>query len=275
MTALSSDRTKVVFGEFVSNPSLEVLDISEVSGAAHAKGIPLFVDATTVTPYLARPLSLGADVVIHSTSKYINGGGNSIGGVIVDGGKFAWNSSVHTALRGYERYGKMSLLIRLRTDLWENTGACMAPMNAYLSSIGLDTLAIRMERICANADRLAHALAGIEGISVNYLTLPDHPCHAKAKTYFDGRGGGILTFRAGTKERAFSVINKLRYALIASNIGDIRTLVIHPASTLYRKLDSKTREAAGVYEDTVRVSVGIEDVEDLIADFKAAIEGAG
>lgn len=275
VNTLTTDRTKVVFGEFVSNPSLEVLNISEISEAAHAKGIPLFVDATTVTPYLARPLSLGADVVIHSTSKYINGGGNSIGGVIVDGGKFAWNISVHTALRGYERYGKMSLLIRLRTDLWENMGACMAPMNAYLSSIGLDTLAIRMERICSNADRLAHALAEIEGISVNYLTLPDHPCHAKAKTYFDGRGGGILTFRAGTKERAFSVINKLRYALIASNIGDIRTLVIHPASTLYRKLDSKTREAAGVYEDTVRVSVGIEDVEDLIADFRAAIEGAG
>lgn len=266
-----TEKTKVIFGELISNPALDVMDVPLVSGIAHRAGIPLFVDATTATPYLAAPLKLGADVVIHSTSKYINGGGNAIGGVIVDGGRFPWDFARHTALAAFRQYGKMAFYVRLKTDLWENLGGCMAPANAFLSSAGLDTLGLRMERICQNADALAHALADIPGIAVNYLTLPHHPYHAYVEKELNGYGGGILSFRAGSRENAFRIINTLKYAMIASNIGDVRTLVLHPASTIYRQAGKAEMEAAGVFEDTVRVSVGIEDGEDLIRDFTEAV----
>lgn len=271
---LINEKTRVIFGELISNPSLKVMDIPEVSRVAHEAGIPLFVDATTATPYLARPLSLGADVVIHSTSKYINGGGNSIGGVIVDGGKFAWDFEKFEALAEFKKYGKRAFSVRLRTDLWENMGGCMAPANAFLSYIGLDTLGIRMDKICDNAQKLAEALDAIDGVQVNYLGLKDHPYHEYVESELSGSAGGILTFRAGSKEKAFSIINSLKYVRIASNIGDIRTLVIHPASTLYIHTNTEEREAAGVFEDTIRVSVGIEDAEDLISDFTEAINNS-
>ena len=273
--SLITERTRVVFAELVANPSLKVVDIPEVSEAAHEAGVPLFADSTTVTPYIAKPISLGADVVIHSTSKYINGGGNSIGGIIVDGGKFAWDFEKFEALAEFKKYSKRAFSVRLRTDIWENIGGCMAPVNAYLSCIGLDTLGLRMEKICENADRLAHALDEIPGIEVNYLTLESHPYHKYVEKELNGYGGGILNFRAGTKEKAFRIINELKYAMIASNIGDLRTLVIHPASTLYIRTSKEEMEAAGVYEDTIRVSVGIEDAEDLIEDFTQVIRSAG
>ncbi|MBP5495082.1 MAG: O-acetylhomoserine aminocarboxypropyltransferase/cysteine synthase [Lachnospiraceae bacterium] len=268
---LINEKTKLIFAEFISNPALQVLDIPLVSGIAHEYGIPLFVDSTTATPFIAKPLLLGADVVIHSTSKYLNGGGNSIGGVIVDGGKFAWNTDKHKALSEFKKYGKAAFIIRLRTDIWENLGGCMAPVNAFLTCIGLDTLGLRMERICDNADKLARTLNQLKGIEVSYLTLDNHPYHDYVDRELNGYGGGILTFRAGSKERAFKIINSLKYVMIASNIGDIRTLVIHPASTLYIRTEKEEMEAAGVYEDTIRVSVGIENIEDLTEDFIKAV----
>ena len=271
---LITDRTKAVFAEFVGNPSLAILDVPKVSAVAHAAGVPLFVDSTTATPYLVKPLELGADVVVHSTSKYINGGGNSIGGIVVDGGKFPWDFKKHEALADFARYGKLAFSVRLRTDLWENFGGCMAPANAFLSYIGADTLGLRMDRICYNAEKLALALAKLPEIEVNYPTLPGNPFASLAKSELGGRGGGILTFRAGSKERAFRVINALKFAMIASNIGDLRTLVIHPASTLFLHSNREAREAAGVYDDTVRVSVGIEDVDDLIDDFTSAVKAS-
>ena len=271
VSALITDRTRVIFGELISNPALKVMDVAAISAVAHEAGIPLFVDSTTATPFIARPLTLGADVVIHSTSKYINGGGNSIGGIIVDGGKFDWDFAKHTALSDFKKYSKMAFLIRLRTDIWENLGGCMAPFNAYLSYIGLDTLSLRMERICHNADALAGALNEIPDIEVNYLTLAEHPYHDYVHKELGGYGGGILSFRAGSRERAYRIINGLKYAFIASNIGDIRTLVIHPASTIYIHSDDGAKHAAGVYDDTIRVSVGIEDAGDLIEDFTDAI----
>ena len=271
---LINEKTKVIFGELISNPALKVLDIPAVSALAHEAGIPLFVDSTTATPYIARPLELGADVVIHSTSKYLNGGGNSIGGVIVDGGKFKWDIEKYKALSEFKKYGKAAFIVRIRTDIWENLGGCMAPLNAFLSFIGVETLGLRMERICANADKLAHALSEFPELSVDYLTLPDHPYHEYVEKELNGYGGGILNFRTGSKERAFKIINSLKYALIASNIGDIRTLVIHPASTLYIRSGKEEMEAAGVFEDTVRVSVGIEDPEDLINDFTEAVRSS-
>ncbi|MCR5356666.1 MAG: PLP-dependent transferase [Lachnospiraceae bacterium] len=271
---LITEKTKVIYAELISNPSLKVLEVAGAAKAAHESGIPLFVDSTTATPFIVRPLSLGADIVIHSTSKYLNGGGNSIGGIIVDGGKFKWDTGKHTALKEYKKYGPMAFSVRLRTDIWENFGGCMAPANAFLNFIGTDTLGLRMERICDNADKLAHALDGLKGINANYLTLPSHPYHRYVEEELNGFGGGILSFRAGSKERAFKIINSLKYAMIASNIGDLRTLVIHPASTLYLQASGQETEAAGVYEDTVRVSVGIEDVNDLIEDFTEAVKGA-
>ena len=148
----------------------------------------------------------------------------------------------------------------------------MAPANAFLNYIGTDTLGLRMERICENADKLAHAIDKLPDIEVNYLTLPQHPYHKYVDSQLGGYGGGILSFRVGSKERAFAVINSLKYAYIASNIGDIRTLAIHPASTLYVQASREETEAAGVYDDTIRVSVGIEDAEDLIDDFTQAIQ---
>lgn len=270
--SLVNERTRLVFAELISNPSLKVVPVTEVAAAAHEAKIPFFIDSTTATPYIARPLTLGADVVIHSTSKYLNGGGNSIGGIIVDGGKFKWDFNKHTALCEYRKYGPMAFSVRLRTDIWENLGGCMAPANAFLNYIGTDTLGLRMERICENADKLAHAIDKLPDIEVNYLTLPQHPYHKYVDSQLGGYGGGILSFRVGSKERAFAVINSLKYAYIASNIGDIRTLVIHPASTLYVQASREETEAAGVYDDTIRVSVGIEDAEDLIYDFTQAIQ---
>ena len=272
--SLITDRTKAVFAELVGNPSLAILDVPKVSAVAHAAGVPLFVDSTTATPYLVKPLELGADVVVHSTSKYINGGGNSIGGIVVDGGKFPWDFKKHEALADFARYSKLAFSVRLRTDLWENFGGCMAPANAFLSYIGADTLGLRMDRICYNAEKLALALAKLPEIEVNYPTLPGNLFASLAKSELGGRGGGILTFRAGSKERAFRVINALKFAMIASNIGDLRTLVIHPASTLFLHSNREAREAAGVYDDTVRVSVGIEDVDDLIDDFTSAVKAS-
>jgi len=274
LRSLITDKTRVVFAELIANPSQKVVDVPALAEVAHAAGVPLFVDSTTATPYIAKPISLGADVVVHSTSKYINGGGNSVGGIIVDGGRFAWDVEKHTALAEFKKYGKRAFSVRLRTDIWVNLGGCMAPMNAYLSCIGLDTLGLRMEKICKNADLLAHALDGIPGIEVNYLTLEQHPYHDYVEKELNGYGGGILNFRAGTKEKAFCIINSLKNVMIASNIGDLRTLVIHPASTLYLRAAKEEMEAAGVYGDTIRVSVGIEDAEDLIEDFRQAIRAA-
>lgn len=272
---LVTDRTKAVFGELISNPSLRVMDIADTAEAAHGAGIPLIVDSTSATPYLAKPLSMGADVVIHSTSKYINGAGNSIGGIIVDGGRFDWDFGKHTALKDHARYGKMAFSMRLRTDLWQNFGGCMSPLNAFMTYAGVETLGLRMEKICGNARALAEALTVLPGINVNYPALDGSRYKELVQKELKDYGGGILTFRAGSRERAFRIINSLQYAMIASNIGDLRTLVIHPASTLYINQSVEETEAAGVYDDSVRVSVGIEDAEDLINDFTAAIQAEG
>lgn len=269
---LLTEKTKVVFGEVIGNPALDIIDIREVSDFVHGQGIPLVVDATTATPYLVNPLSLGADIVVHSSSKYINGSGDAISGLIVDGGSFSWDWERYPGLAEYRKYGKLAYLAKLRNGIWRNMGACLAPMNAFLNIIGLETLGLRMERVCANARRLAEAMEGIEGITVNYPTLQGNPYRELAERQLGGRGGAILTIGAGTKERAYRLMNGLKYAYKATNIGDLRTLVIHPASTIYIHSTPEQKAAAGVEEDTIRVSVGIEDISDLIDDFSLAIK---
>lgn len=270
---LVNEHTRVIFGELISNPGLEVMDIEAVAEVAHGIGVPLLVDSTSATPFLCRPLEHGADVVIHSGTKYINGSGNSVSGLIVDGQRFRWDFEKFTALSGYRKFGPMAYSIRLRTDIWENMGACLAPFNAFLNLVGLETMGLRMERICDNALALAGALREL-GLEVNYPGLADHPSHELAGRLLGGRYGGLLTFRAGSKERAQRILNALTCVSRASSFGDVRTLVIQPGPTLYIRSTPEQREAAGVREDTVRVSVGIEDVEDLIADFTQAVEGA-
>lgn len=265
-------RTKAVFTELIGNPKLNIADLEKVSEVCRERHVPLIADSTTATPYLIQPLKHGADVVIHSSSKYINGGGNSISGVIVDGGSFNWDMEKYPVFREYSKFGKFALLFRLRNDVWRNMGGCLSPFNAYLNLVGLDTLGLRMERSCDNALKLAQFLETLDGIEVNYPGLPSSPYYDMAQKYFGGKGGAILTVRAGSKERAFKLINSLRYALIATNIGDVKTLVIHPASTIYTHSSEELRISAGVYDDTIRISVGIEDIDDLTEDFRQAAE---
>lgn len=266
-----TSKTKVIFGEIISNPSLDIFDIEEVAQVAHKHHIPLVTDATTATPYLISPLKLGADIVIHSSSKYINGSGNSISGIIVEGSHIKWDEETFPALKNYQKYGPYAYLVRLRNDLWENMGSCLSPFNAYFNLLGIETLGLRMDKICANAKALAIALEK-GNVHVNYPGLSHHPYHHLAFEQFGDAYGGILTFRAGSKKKAFALMNHLKYATIASNIGDVRTLVLHPASTIFVHSDETAQHAAGVYEDTIRVSVGIEDADDLIEDFINAIQ---
>lgn len=272
ITPLLNDKTRAVFGEVISNPGLDVIDVSAVAAFVHTHQVPLILDSTTATPLLIRPLKLGADVVVHSSSKYINGSGNSISGIIVDGGKFKWDKDRYPAMKEYSKYGKFAYTASLRNDVWRNMGGCLAPMNAYLNILGLETLGIRMKVLCHNALTLAKALEELAGITVNYPGLESSPYKPLVDEQFGGLGGAILTIRAGSREKAFKLINSLKYAHIATNIGDLRTLVIHPSSTIYLHSTKEEQEHAGVYEDTIRISVGIEDVEDLIADFTQAIE---
>lgn len=262
-------RTKAVFTELIGNPRLNVADLESVSAVCRCHGVPLIVDSTTATPYMIRPFDFGANIVVHSSSKYINGGGNSISGVIIDNGSFDFSGS--DGFDKYRKFGKFAYIAKLRSGIWRNTGACLSPMNAFMNIVGLDTLGLRMERECFNALRLSEFFER-KGISVNYPALPGSPYYELCKKQFGGRGGAIITIRPGSKEKAFKLINNLKYACIATNIGDVRTLVIHAASTIYTHSTDEQRAAAGVYEDTIRISVGIEDIEDLIEDFCSAID---
>lgn len=271
---LINEKTKAVFGEVISNPGLDVIDVSAVAAYVHEHGIPLIVDSTTATPFLVQPLKLGADIVVHSSSKYINGSGNSIGGVIVDGGKFRWNVEKYPVLAEYKKFGPAAYTARLKNDTLRNFGSCMAPMNAYLNTLGLETMGLRVQKECENAYALAQALEDLPEIDVNYPLLESSSYQNLAAEQFHGYGGAILSIRVGSKERAYRIMNHLKYAHIATNIGDLRTLVIHPASTIYIHSTEEMMHAAGVYDDLIRISVGIEDAEDLIADFAEAVHAA-
>lgn len=269
---LINEKTRVIYAELIGNPALDVVDIKSVSALAHKHGIPLIIDSTTATPYMIKPVEYGADIVVHSSSKYINGGGNSISGVIVDSGKFNWDLSKYEGLAEYKKFGKLAYTAKLRGGIWRNVGACLAPMNAFMNIVGLETMGLRMERCCENAGRLAKFLEADGRVKFNYPALRSSPYYELCQRQFSGKGGAIVTIRTGSREKAFRLINSLKYAGIATNIGDIRTLVIHAASTIYIHSDETCKANAGVFEDTVRISVGIEDIDDLMEDFGQAIE---
>ncbi|MEE0955334.1 MAG: aminotransferase class V-fold PLP-dependent enzyme [Eubacterium sp.] len=263
--------TKLVFAEMISNPALRVLNLPALAETAHKAGAAVLIDSTTATPWLVNPLSLGADIVVHSTTKYISGSGQAMGGVIAASAGKIWTSGKFQPLEDFQKYGPFAYLVRLRTVLGPELGGCMSPFHAYLTILGLETLGLRMERITKNAEALAKALERMDRIEVTYPTLASSKEKDLADQLLKGSGGGIVTFRAGSRKRAFSILNNLQYAVLATSLGDVRTLVIHPDSTLFANTTKKQREAAEVFDDTIRVSVGIEDADDLIEDFSQAV----
>lgn len=273
--AATNEHTRLYFAETIGNPRLDVTDIKTLSELAHKNGVPLIMDNTVATAYLVRPLSLGADVVVNSTSKYINANSSAISGVITDGGKFKWDVEKYPGMKAFKKFGPFAYTAKLRNGLFRNTGACLSPQNAFYNSIGMETLGIRMERICSNAKKLAEFFSSeYKDITVNYPGLKSSRWHDIATAQFGGNAGGIITIRTGSKAKAFAIINALKLPLIVSNIGDTKTLVIHPESTLNVHSTEEEKKTAGVFDDLIRISVGIEDIEDLIEDFRQAIKTA-
>ncbi len=271
--AATNEHTRLYFAETIGNPRLDVTDIKTLSELAHKNSVPLIMDNTVATAYLVRPLSLGADVVVNSTSKYINANSSAISGVITDGGKFKWDAEKYPGMKAFKKFGPFAYTAKLRNGLFRNTGACLSPQNAFYNSIGMETLGIRMERICSNAKKLAEFFSSeYKDITVNYPGLKSSRWHDIATAQFGGNAGGIITIRTGSKAKAFAIINALKLPLIVSNIGDTKTLVIHPESTLNVHSTEEEKKTAGVFDDLIRISVGIEDIEDLIEDFRQAIK---
>ena len=268
-----TEKTRLIFAETIGNPKLDVTDIQAVAEEAHKHDVPLIVDNTVATPYLIQPLKLGADIVVHSSSKYINGSSDAISGILVCGKGLKWDPDRYPGLAPYRKFGPFAYIAKLRNGLFRNTGACLAPQNAFLNNLGLETLGLRMQRQCDNALELARFLQSLGGdIEVNYPGLEESPYHEIAKKQFRNGYGAIVTVRTGSKEKAFSIINSLKIPLIISNIGDTKTLVIHPESTIAAHISDEEKQQSGVFEDLIRISVGIEDIEDLKEDFKQAIE---
>ncbi len=268
-----TDNTRLFFLETIGNPKLDVPDIKAFADLAHKYHIPLMIDNTAATPYLIQPAKFGADIIVHSVSKFINGSGNSIGGIIIDSGRFKWDADKFPLLSDFVKYGQFCYLAKLRAGLFKDFGSCMSPFNAYLTNTGLDTLSLRMDRACYNANKLAHYLQMDGKVeTVNYPGLETNNDHETAKKQFSDKYGAILTIRVGTKEKAFIVIDNLKYAFNVANIGDSRTLVIHPASTIYAGSSAAEKINAGVYDDMIRICVGLEDIEDIQNDFKQALD---
>lgn len=271
----TNEHTRLYFAETIGNPRLDVTDIKTLSEIAHKHGVPLIIDNTVATAYLVKPLEQGADIVMNSSSKYINGNSDAISGVITDSGKFKWDTDKYPGMKDFKKFGPYAYTAKLRNGLFRNTGACLAPQNAFLNIIGIETLGLRMERICDNAIKIAEFFQNeYSDITVNYPGLESSKWHDIAVSQLKNGFGGIITIRTGSKERAFKIMNALKLPLIISNIGDTKTLVIHPESTLNVHSTEEEKVTAGVFDDLIRISVGIEDIKDLIEDFRQAIEQA-
>ena len=280
--------TRALFCESIGNPAGNVVDIATLGEIAHRHGVPLIVDNTVPTPFLCKPFELGADIVIHSLTKYIGGHGTSIGGVIVDSGKFDWagnaerfpmlnspDPSYHGVVYT-EALGPAAYIGRCRVVPLRNTGAAISPLNAFLIMQGLETLGLRMERHCTNAQRVAEHLKAHPRVEwVSYAGLPDSPYHALCQKITGGRASGILSFGIkGGKEAGARFIDALQMILRLVNIGDAKSLACHPATTTHRQLGPEELASAGVREDMVRLSIGIEHVDDIIADIDQALLAA-
>ncbi|HWL64012.1 MAG TPA: aminotransferase class I/II-fold pyridoxal phosphate-dependent enzyme [Steroidobacteraceae bacterium] len=285
---LIDGRTRAVFCESIGNPLGNVTDFAALAGIAHRHGVPLIVDNTVPTPYLCRPFDFGADIVVHALTKYLGGHGNSIGGAIVDSGKFPWaehkdrfrrlnepDVSYHGVVYT-EALGPAAFIGRARVVPLRNMGAPLSPFNAFLILQGIETLPVRMDRICSNTLEVAKFLSTHPQVSwVKYAGLPDHPDHALVKKYMKGQASGILTFGVkGGRAAGAKFLDALKLIIRLVNIGDARSLATHPASTTHRQLGPEELAKAGVTEDMVRLSIGLEHIDDLKEDIDQALKAS-
>ncbi len=285
--AALTPRTKAIFVESLANPGGIVTDIEAIAGVAKHAGVPLIVDNTLASPYLIRPIEWGADIVVHSATKFLGGHGNSIGGLIVDGGKFDWGKggkyptisepcpSYH-GMRMWETFGDMAFAITCRVLGLRDLGPALSPMNAFLILQGIETLPLRMQRHCDNALAVARWLKTHDKVAwVNYAGLEDDPSYTLHRTYSPKGAGAVFTFGVkGGFEAGMALVNGVKLISHLANIGDVRSLIIHPASTTHRQLEAEERKTAGAGDDVVRLSIGIEDVGDIIADLDQALAAA-
>jgi O-acetylhomoserine (thiol)-lyase len=276
--------TRLIYIESVGNPKNDILQYDKIADLAHKNGLPVICDNTVMTPILFRPFEYGIDIVVHSCTKFIGGHGTSIGGAIVDSGNFNWANGKYPELtepdpsyhgiKYVESFGNLAYILKARVQLLRDMGSCMSPFNAFLFLQGIETLHLRMPRHSENALKVAQWLEGHKSVSwVNYPGLPSHPDHKLAKKYMPDGQGAILGFGIkGGKEAGVKFINSVKLASHLANIGDSKTLVIHPASTTHQQLSEPEQLAAGVTPDYIRVSVGTEHIDDIIADFEQAIK---
>jgi O-acetylhomoserine (thiol)-lyase len=287
LRASINDRTRLVIGETIGNPGLEVLDIPKVAEIAHAAGIPLLIDNTFATPYLCRPLALGADIVMHSTTKWIGGHGIAIGGAIVDGGRFDWQASgkfptMTEPYAGYhgivfaEEFGPSAFIMRARTEGLRDFGACLSPVNAFQLLQGVETLPLRMERHMANTAAVLAFLRDNPAVDwVLHPSLETHADHALAQRLLPKGAGSIVSFGIkGGRAAGRKFIEAVRLASHLANVGDAKTLVIHPASTTHQQMDAAALATAGVGEELIRISVGLEAASDIVEDFAQALRAS-
>jgi len=281
------DNTRLVFGEILGNPGLEVLNVPEISKVAHDAGLPLMVDATFTTPYLCRPIDLGADIVMHSATKFLSGHGIVIGGLLVDGGTFDWAASgkfptMSEPYAGFhnlnfsEEFGPAAFITRARKEGLRDFGACMSPTTAFHILQGMETLPLRMQKHVANTAEIVEFLARQEGVArVNHPMLESHPDHELAKSLLPKGCGAVFGFElAGGRQAGIRFIEALEVFSHLANVGDAKSLVIHPASTTHHRMGSDALEKAGISEGLIRLSVGLEDTKDLIADLKKGLRAA-
>jgi O-acetylhomoserine (thiol)-lyase len=279
--------TRLIIGETIGNPGLEVLDIPSIADIAHRAGIPLLIDNTFATPYLCRPLELGADLVMHSITKWIGGHGIAIGGALIDGGRFDWEASgryptLTEPVAGYqgivftEQFGPAAFLMRARTEGLRQFGVCLSPMNAFHLLQGVETLSLRIERHMANTTAVLEFLKRNDAVAwVLHPSLPDHPDHELARRLLPRGAGSMISFGIkGGRAAGAKFIEALRLASHLANVGDAKTLVIHPATTTHQQMNPAQLAAAGIGEDMVRLSVGIESIDDIVADLGQALRAA-
>jgi O-acetylhomoserine (thiol)-lyase len=285
-TAINA-KTKAVYIESIGNPGINIVDIEKVAAIAHEHGIPLIIDNTFGTPYLIRPIEFGADIVVHSATKFIGGHGTSIGGIIVDSGKFDWKASgkfpgltepdpSYHGVQYVDAVGPLAYIIKARVQLLRDTGASVSPFNSFLFLQGLETLSLRVERHVSNAKKIATFLNDHPSVAwVNYPGLPGNKYNDLAAKYFPKGAGSIFTFGIqGGLEVGIQFINNLEIFSLVANVADAKSLVIHPASTTHSQLSEQDQKDAGVTPDQIRLSIGIEDAEDLIDDLQQALEKA-
>ncbi|MFO7153192.1 MAG: homocysteine synthase [Bacillota bacterium] len=277
-------KTRAIYGEIIGNPKIDILDLERVAQIAHDAGIPFIVDNTFATPYLCRPFEFGADIVVHSATKFIGGHGTTMGGIIVDSGKFDWTNGKFPELSepdpSYhgvsftETFGNAAYIARARCTLLRDLGACISPFNAFLLLQGLETLPLRMQRHVENARKAAEFLKNHPKVAwVNYPSLPDSPYYHLAQKYLPKGAGAIFTFGLkGGYEAGKKFIDSVKLFSHLANVGDAKSLIIHPASTTHQQLSPEEQLAAGVTPDMIRVSIGIEDIEDIIKDLERALE---